>query len=496
MPESSTAAAANRVCYVEFSPQGVSFKSVSNNPLALYGSGGLMGQVFDSISMVERNAHVSRCLNTRVDAISRMPFRVEDADGNDVTFERRYEPLFGQMVDLLDHIETSLTLFGAAYCEIAASDDFEAWLLNDFERLPVLVPLEAGSVTPRHDAGTGMLAAFERREAGRIRTIPLDQMFWVWRRNPKNRQMPGPGLAQTALMDGQVLWHLSQHIASWFAQGCNRNIVFLTNSLDEDEMKRLEQDYQDHLAGWQNAHRPFVLGEGVKAMEVGTKLSETASDTVTQQTRENIEFAFGVQGMINPNDANFAVAQVRRLNFYDNVVLPQIERIFAVMNRTWLHPLGLHIVAVPSRLEVYQAAELEKAQALSTLVGRPTLTVNEARELLGKERMPDPRYDLLEPDRVAASPGQTDAQQTSTALEIFGYHGDFVLNGLMTLNELRQGLGLPPVPGGDTLQAADPAAAARSAPDDDLARLETLYAQVQALHAQTRLPRTYEATEE
>jgi hypothetical protein len=43
----------------------------------------------------------------------------------------------------------------------------------------------------------------------------------------------------------------------------------------------------------------------------------------------------------------------------------------------------------PQKLEVFQASELQKAQAVAEVVGKPVLLVDEGRELLGYEPLPE-----------------------------------------------------------------------------------------------------------
>jgi hypothetical protein len=377
--------ATTSIHYVEFTPDGASFKTLPSSVTALLSSGLL--ETHEALSLVDRVPHALRALEIRVSAVARMPFMVEDRHGNDVTYEDWCRPMFRDMVDILDHIERSLTLYGAAYVEITRD------VTTLF--LPILVPLETPSIQPQYDGSTGQLTHFERVEVGRRRVIPLENMLWVWRPNPQNLQAPGRGLAQTAIVDEQVLWHLSDYVARWFKQGCNRNLIFLTDSMSQEKMRALEDAYQQHLAGYQNAHKPFVLGRGVEAHIVGTTLNETASDIVAEQAKRNIEAAFGVSGMVDPNDANYATASARRLTFYETTVIPQIERIFSAMNRQWLIATEMTIYALPEQLEVFQHQRLEQAQSLMTATGRPVLTVNEARSLMGYDALPDPQYDRL-----------------------------------------------------------------------------------------------------
>ena len=56
----------------------------------------------------------------------------------------------------------------------------------------------------------------------------------------------------------------------------------------------------------------------------------------------------------------------------------------------------------PERMEAFQDAQLSQAEAVMKLVGRPIMTVEEGRELLGMEEEPD--GDLFVPPTRAGQP--------------------------------------------------------------------------------------------
>ncbi len=87
--------------------------------------------------------------------------------------------------------------------------------------------------------------------------------------------------------------------------------------------------------------------------------------------------------LLTASAANYATSLADRLNFYDTTVVPQTLLIGEALNSQWLAALGLRLRFAPQRLEIYQAAEVQKAQQIAALVGAPVLTVDEARALLG-----------------------------------------------------------------------------------------------------------------
>ena len=113
------------------------------------------------------------------------------------------------------------------------------------------------------------------------------------------------------------------------------------------------------------------------------------------------------------NAANFATSQNDYLLLYTETVIPQCETVIqGPLNRMVFEPLGVTFVFNPRRLEIMQRYELEKAQAISILVGRPILTVNEGRDMLELPPLVDQPAEPAKPDPVVTPPVDADAEPT------------------------------------------------------------------------------------
>jgi phage portal protein BeeE len=94
--------------------------------------------------------------------------------------------------------------------------------------------------------------------------------------------------------------------------------------------------------------------------------------------------ALGVpHSLISADAANYATSQQDSLNFYQQTVVPQALLIEEVLNDQIFADAGLRWQFHPEQLEVFQAAEMQKAQAVARLVGRPIMTVDEGRAWMG-----------------------------------------------------------------------------------------------------------------
>jgi hypothetical protein len=70
-------------------------------------------------------------------------------------------------------------------------------------------------------------------------------------------------------------------------------------------------------------------------------------------------------------------------------VVPQSLLIEEALNEQLMEPEGLRWQFQPERLEVFQAAEMQKAAAVAKLVGAPIMTVNEGRAWMGLPPLED-----------------------------------------------------------------------------------------------------------
>ena len=103
--------------------------------------------------------------------------------------------------------------------------------------------------------------------------------------------------------------------------------------------------------------------------------------------------------------ANYATANVDKLNFYDMTILPVLVLLQDALNEGLFSEYGLKIVIEPQRLEVYQASELEKAMKLDSARARGDVSRNEWREIMNLPPLPDsPVENMLSPAIEVSTP--------------------------------------------------------------------------------------------
>ncbi|NJK82268.1 MAG: phage portal protein [Chloroflexaceae bacterium] len=168
------------------------------------------------------------------------------------------------------------------------------------------------------------------------------------------------------------------------------------------DLDRLELWWRRLVSGVRRAWESVAIRSSVKPVVVGDGLEALANERLTTQLRQDIAAALGIpETLLSASAANYATSLSDRLNFYETTIVPQAQLISEALNEQLFGPLGLHFAFLPEQLEVYQEAEVRKARQIVALVGRPILTVNEGRALLGYAPLDAAVFAALEVDDAA-----------------------------------------------------------------------------------------------
>lgn len=396
---------------------------------------------------------VYRCVRLRAKAVQRIPIALMRGK-TDVTDKAEYSLLLAQLAKLMYQFEASLCVYAAAYA------------LKQKGRLssvPSLRWITSAAITPKYDEQQG-LSGFTRALGRTNQTLQPDELVYCWL--PILDRDIGPGVAPVAvaLRAAGVLNNLDIFLEGFFDRGALRvTLLTVEGNPAEREIQKLESWWRKVVSGVKNAFASVGVRANVKPVTIGDSLKDTVDATLNDAKTQQILEAMEVPASIAlPGAANYATARQDWINFYEATIIPEAEQIIMPLN-AWLRDMfGLTIELHPERLEVFQAAELEKAGALVSLVG-PVLTQNEARAKLELEPIAtDVQDDLLtsmrakieliklakdaglDPLLIAPLVGLqlpaplVDAPRESTP--ILGYH---IEQGVVGRNEARAQLGLP-----------------------------------------------------
>lgn len=355
------------------------------------------GGGFSPITAYRAVPLIFRCVDMRASGVASIPFELYPLKSdNPVTDRPEYAAIVQDMKGLLWLTEAALCIYGRAYWEVARnrvrSKVTPVWMLPT-------------TIKPRKNTAArvvgGGLTGFERK-VGQDEPTPykLDEIVYFHLPSLTDEIEAGVAPVQVALSSAGVLYDIDQFAQAYFKRGVIKaTLLVVEGQPQQEEMERLKAWWRSLIRGIKTAFETIAIQQSVKPVVIGSDLKDTQAPELTTQKREDIALAMGVPyTMLFGNAANYATAMSDKLMFHTNIVVPRAEWIAERVNKQLLAPLGIMMEFDPSRLEVMQWSEVQKAQALRLLVGinNPILQVSEAREQLGY----DPMTDAVDPDLI------------------------------------------------------------------------------------------------
>ena len=359
--------------------------------------GGYDGDGISEIDVYKAIPWLYRAVDVRSRAVQDVPFKITQGR-RDVTNSPRVASLLTKFKYNLGRVESSLCMYGRAYLIREKNS------VDTNEQLRWLLP---SSVDPKY--GSTGVTGFTRTINNQKMPLNLDQVVYFWQQSMEAEIGPGIGPVTVALRSASVLKHLDEYLAGYFERGAIKTtLLTVEGNPSPSDKQKLESWWKRMTGGTKRANETVAISSAVKPTVIGDGIKDTTNPALVTQARQDIMTAMGVPHSLMESDAaNFATASVELLSFYQNTIIPELALIAEAFNEQLFGPLGFELVFEPQKLEVFQAAELQKAEAISKLVGKPILTLNEGRALMGYEAVeePPPVYHVLPP---------IDASQVST----------------------------------------------------------------------------------
>lgn len=205
--------------------------------------------------------------------------------------------------------------------------------------------------------------------------------------NPKN-MFRGYGAVEAAA-DTIDLDNLSAETKrKYFLQGAITNFVLSTESkLTDEQIKRLRAELKNAYGGVSNAYRTMILGGGLKPEKLSYSDKEMDMIKSLEWYRDKLMVIFGNTkaslGIID--DVNRASHESAMISWKRGTISPEIKAIVDTLNEFLVPKFGKNLILgfkdpVPEDREA-KLNEIEK--------GKSILTINERRELLGYDPVPE-----------------------------------------------------------------------------------------------------------
>lgn len=206
--------------------------------------------------------------------------------------------------------------------------------------------------------------------------------------NPKNPYR-GLGPLQAAAYAYDTDFFATRWNRNFFYNNAMPSIILKTEqSLKEKEIKRIKSEWRNAFGGVNNAHKFALLTGG---LDIDTALKQTFRDmeflNLRRFSRDEIFTIFQVPKTIVAitEDVNRANAEEHRAVWFENVIKPKMAKLVAFLNEFYLPDWGDDLYfgfkdPTPDSVETNLKIVREAADVL---------TVNERRELLGYEPIPE-----------------------------------------------------------------------------------------------------------
>lgn len=329
---------------------------------------------------------VRRAVRLRANAVSGVPITLQRGE-KDISARPEFAALMDSLQSLIWRTEfaLNLSLYGAYWrrsTNAAGLNPTPEWLLP--QACYPNITAERGLTTIRYVRPWGV------ERAGIVEQLPLDEVVIFWHPSLERAVWPGTPPGATAGAASAALVNRDRYVAQYFKQGATKStLLSVPKTTSEDNRNKLKTWWRQVVAGIANAWASNVISEEVKPVIIGDSLKDTESDALTLQYRQDIAAAFEVpESMLLSNSANYATAKEERISFYEETVFPALDLILSAVNKQWLRDAyDAELVAHPEQTEARQDAQMQQAQAITDLVGKPVLSIDEGRAWLGMEPM-------------------------------------------------------------------------------------------------------------
>jgi SPP1 gp7 family putative phage head morphogenesis protein len=337
--------------------------------------GGAAVSVMDAFKAVP---WLYRAILLRAGAVAGMPFSLMRGK-EDVTSNEEYKRLTGKLKRQLWLTEACLITGGASYLilntNLVGKEITPRWVLPS-------------TIEPVTDEVKG-LTGFIRKVGSKDIPIPLDRIVYFWMPSLETEVGPGTCDADVALNAAGVLLNADRMIENYFKRGAIKiTLLTVEGNPPKEELDRLEHWWKRMISGIRKAYESIAIRASIKPVIIGSDLKETDAGPLTDKKREDIAVAIGVpQALLFQSSAYATARHEDQLIFIERTVLPECDVIAEALNEQLFNREGLVLAFHPDKLAVMQAAQLAKSQAVFQLTGQPILTVDEGRDLIGREPM-------------------------------------------------------------------------------------------------------------
>jgi len=344
----------------------------------------------DYIYAYSVSATVYACVSTLAQACASVAFRAYRGLG-----DAAQEVDAGPLVETLHWVNPWMTdydLWETTFSWLELNGN-SFWALDEEEdkRAPARV-----SIWPMNPTRVRVVPGREQKVAGYVYRVGSEEIFLEPREvvhlqwfSPISDYCGMPPAAPAEVSTTLEAYAIS-HSSKFYKQGARPGGVVESDiQYTADQLDAFREQFEDLYAGSANAYKPAVLWQGMHYKSVG--ISPQDADVLLHQrlARENIAMAYKVPpAVIGVHEySNYANAAAQLRMFWQNGVVPRLEKLGRAISKFYLQPVDEQMWGVFDYEDhpALQAELLDRARAYEIIVRSGIRSINEIRADEGDE---------------------------------------------------------------------------------------------------------------
>lgn len=217
--------------------------------------------------------------------------------------------------------------------------------------------------------------------------IPDTEILWMADPDPLNPYGRGSGMARALGDELETDEYAAKHTKSWFYNRARPDVVVSADGLRPEDTQRLEHDWLARNQGFWKAYKPYFLSKKVDIQTLSQTFENMQLVDLRKYERDTIIQTYGVPpeilGIIE--NSNRATIEAADYLFAKWVVQPRLEFLRNVLQEFLVPEFDDRLI-----LDYESPVSEDKEYNLKVAQAAPwSMTVDEWRELQGREPLPD-----------------------------------------------------------------------------------------------------------